>query len=120
MNEHTVIFGNAHREGLPRRGWFVGHFMETDDLRTTELVEVKWGVHAAGEGRSQWSTNQQAITLSILINGRFRLQFLDQEHVLADEGDYVIWDAGVAHTWVAEHNSTVITVRYPSKPDDNM
>ncbi|HEY9620543.1 MAG TPA: signal peptidase I [Crinalium sp.] len=114
MNEHTVIFGNAHCEGLPRRGWFIGHFMETDDLRTTEALEVKWGVHKAGDRRSQWSTDQQTITLSILIKGRFRLQFPDREHVLANEGDYVLWDAGVAHTWVAENDSTVLTVRYPS------
>jgi hypothetical protein len=115
-----VVFGNASVEGANRWGWFLGHFITpTDDPRSTPLLEVKWGVHKAGDGRNQWATNVEATTLSILINGRFRLQFPDQEFVLSREGDYVLWCPGVPHYWSAEEDSTVVTVRWPSKPEDS-
>jgi hypothetical protein len=115
-----VVFGNASVEGANRWGWFLGHFITpTDDPRSTPLLEVKWGVHKAGDGRTQWSRNVEATTLSILINGRFRLQFPEQEFVLSREGDYVLWSPGVPHYWSAEEDSTVVTVRWPSKPEDS-
>jgi hypothetical protein len=115
-----VVFGNASVEGANRWGWFLGHFITpTDDPRSTPLLEVKWGVHKAGDGRNQWATNVEATTLSILINGRFRLQFPEQEFVLSREGDYVLWCPGVPHYWSAEEDSTIVTVRWPSKPEDS-
>jgi len=115
-----VVFGNASVEGTNRWGWFLGHFITpTDNPRSTPLLEVKWGVHKAGDGRNQWATNVEATTLSILINGRFRLQFPEQEFVLSREGDYVLWCPGVPHYWSAEEDSTVVTVRWPSKPEDS-
>jgi len=115
-----VVFGNASVEGANRWGWFLGHFITpTDDPRSTPLLEVKWGVHKAADGRTQWATNVEATTLSILINGRFRLQFPEQEFLLSREGDYVLWSPGVPHYWSAEEDSTVVTVRWPSKPEDS-
>jgi quercetin dioxygenase-like cupin family protein len=115
-----ITFGNAQTDGADRRGWFMGHFIDTANQRSTEILEVKWGTHAAGARRSEWSVNQVATTLSILIKGQFRFQFPDQECLLAQEGDYVIWAAGVPHTRIAELASTVVTVRYPSKEGDSI
>jgi quercetin dioxygenase-like cupin family protein len=36
--------------------------------------------------------------------------------LLEREGDYVMWGAGVDHTWRAEEDSIVITIRWPSLP----
>ena len=75
-----VVFGNAGAEGASRGGWFAGHFMTPeDDPRSTSVLEVKWGVHPAGDCRTQWAVNGQATTLSILVKGRFRLQFPSRE-----------------------------------------
>lgn len=116
-----VVFGNASVEATNRWGWFLGHFITpTDDPRSTPVLEVKWGIHKAGEGRTQWATNVEATTLSILINGRFRLQFPEQEFLLSREGDYVLWLPGVPHYWSAVADSTVVTVRWPSKPKDSI
>lgn len=114
----NVITGNAPKEANKRRGWFIGEFISpTNDLRSTADVEVKWGTHAADDRRSEWAEPSEATTLSILIQGRFRLQFPDGEVVLASQGDYVLWLPGVAHSWWAEETSTVLTVRWPSIPD---
>ncbi|HEY9871946.1 MAG TPA: hypothetical protein V6D12_00820 [Candidatus Obscuribacterales bacterium] len=116
-----VVKGNALTEGESRRGWFIGHFINpTDDPRSTDIVEVKWAFHKAGEGRTQWATNAQATTLSMLISGRFCLQFPDQEVVLSNQGDYVLWLPGVPHWWSAESDSTVVTVRWPSTSGDSI
>ena len=116
-----LVFGNAKEEGANRGGWFLGHFITPEDNpRSTEDLEVKWGVHKKGDSRTEWAVNHQAATLSILINGRFCLKFEDREIVLSREGDYVLWCAGVAHTWVAESDCTILTVRWPSKSGDSV
>ena len=49
--------GNANTDGERTRGWLLGHFIgEGDDPRASRAVEVKWGVHPAGEGREGWAT----------------------------------------------------------------
>ncbi|GAB1544676.1 hypothetical protein NUACC21_73520 [Scytonema sp. NUACC21] len=116
-----VVFGNAAIEGASRWGWFLGHFITpTDDPRSTEALEVKWAIHKSGDSRTEWAVNNQAATLSILIQGQFRLQFEDREVVLSREGDYVLWCAGVPHSWLAESDCTILTVRWPSKPGDSV
>ncbi|MBD2103893.1 signal peptidase I [Leptolyngbya sp. FACHB-261] len=116
-----VVTGHASLEGQSRWGWFIGHFITpADDPRSTSALEVKWATHPAGDGRSQWASNAEATSLSVLIRGRFRLQFPEQEVILAQEGDYVLWLPGVAHYWQAEEDSTVLTIRWPSKAGDSI
>jgi len=43
--------GNAEDDGVDYRGWFVGGFVKADDARATEDVEVKRGLHSAGDTR---------------------------------------------------------------------
>lgn len=119
-NSSNIVFGNAGLDGANRRGWFIGHFIEAHSACQTAEVEVKWGVHEAGQERDQWSTNRTATTLSILIHGRFRLFFPEHEILLAEVGDYALWLPGVPHTWVAETVSTVLTLRFPSVSEDTI
>lgn len=112
----NVITGNAQNEADQYRGWFVGEFVTPpDDPRSTSAVEVKWGTHAAGDRRSQWADPSGTTTLSILISGRFWIQFPDGEVVLAAQGDYALWLPGVAHSWWAEQDSVILTVRWSVK-----
>ncbi len=115
-----VVAGNAAVDGSPYRGWLVGHFAgEAGSPTCTEAVEVKWGVHPAGERRSSPAANATATTLSVLVRGRFRLRFPNRIVVLEREGDYALWALGVAHDWLAEDESVVLTVRWPSRPEDS-
>lgn len=115
----SVHLGNAALDGAGHRGWLVGHFLDTPgDPRATAAVEVKWGVHPAGDRRQAIAMSVEATSLSILISGRFRISFPDQEVILSRPGDYAIWSAGVPHRWSAEAESVVLTVRWPSRPGD--
>ena len=116
-----IITGNAADESSAYRGWFLGHFLAPpDDPRSTPDVELKWSTYAAGEARSGWALNREATTISILIQGRFRTQFRDRSVLLEIPGDYVLWLPGVAHCWLAEEDSTVLTVRFPSIAGDSV
>lgn len=114
-------FGNASVDGAERRGWFVGQFMETDDVRKSKDLEVKWGVHIAGDRREAWFENEERTTVVMLISGRFRIDLSVGTALLTEPGDYATWGPGIGHSWRAEEDSVVVTIRWPastSVPDD--
>ncbi|MER7894047.1 signal peptidase I [Micromonospora sp. NPDC094482] len=112
----TVYVGNAGVDGAADAGWLLGHFVPPGDVRHSTDVEVKWGVHPAGEARARWATGERRIALLVLISGRFRVELPDRTVVLGAPGDYVVWGRGVDHSWYAERESVVLTVRWPSVP----
>ncbi|MGH8886988.1 MAG: signal peptidase I [Egibacteraceae bacterium] len=107
--------GNAVADSEDHRGWLVGHFLDASDgIRASEAVEIKWGIHPEGEERHAWHTDEERTTLLLLIKGRFRLELSVGTFVLQQEGDYAIWGPGTDHSWRAEEDAIVITVRWPS------
>jgi hypothetical protein len=117
----TWTIGNAG-EPSPHRGWLVGHFIDdTNHLRHSTEVEVKWGIHPAGDERGEWSSGRHDRTLLILVSGRWRLELKSADThdapttiALDKAGDYVLWDRGIDHRWRAEDDSVMLTVRWPS------
>lgn len=109
------VHGNAVLSSQDTRGWFLGHFMPGEDnpLRTSD-VEIKWYTHAKGETRETWAPGNPVKTLNILIRGHFVLLFPDQEVVLRQEGDYVLFGPDMPHSFRSEEESLVLTVRWPS------
>lgn len=116
----AVASGNAFADGVAYRGWFVGHFVDAPDLRRTGDVEVKLATYRNGEARVEPALSRVASTLVLLIVGRVRLEFPGREICLCHEGDYALWPPGVPHRWVAEAASRVLTVRWPSRPGDQI
>jgi quercetin dioxygenase-like cupin family protein len=113
MSEAAYYFGNAATDGKDHRGWVIGHFME-GGVRQTGDAEIKWGVHAAGEERADWQGDETRTTVLLLVKGRFRLDLSADSFVLEQEGDYAMWGPGIGHSWRAEEDSVVVTVRWPS------
>ncbi|HZG37688.1 MAG TPA: hypothetical protein VEZ50_03315, partial [Nodosilinea sp.] len=62
--------------------------------------------------RPEWTDPAENTTLSILVSGRFHLQFPDGEIVLASPGDYALWLFNVPQSWWAVADSVVGTVRW--------
>lgn len=112
----NVYVGNATVDAAGDRGWLLGHFKPTGSVRHSEDVEIKWGVHPRGDQRAEWVLGEKRTALLILISGRFRVELPGRSVVLADQGDYVVWGQGVDHSWYAEEESVVMTVRWPSIP----
>jgi hypothetical protein len=117
-----ISHGNAADRGRESRGWFVGHFVDgpASPPERTHDVEVKWGNHSAGQARGAWAKSRTATTLLVLLHGRFHVLIEDNEFVLKRPGDYALWGPDLAHTWRAEDQSIVLTVRWPSSPQDDI
>lgn len=107
--------GNAGIDGAAHRGWVLGHFMRPGGgIRATTDLEVKWGIHPAGDRRDGWTTDERRTTVVMLVSGRFRLDLSVGPARLERSGDYAVWGPGVNHSWQAEDDSVVITIRWPS------
>ncbi len=116
VNDDGVYVGNAGQDAALDRGWLLGHFKGVGDVRRSEAVEVKWGVHPRGDERAQWVRGEERTALLVLISGRFRVALPGRSVLLERQGDYVVWGRGVDHSWRAEEQSVVLTVRWPSVP----
>lgn len=110
-----VYVGNAAEDGPANRGWLLGHFMPVGDARHSGAVEIKWGVHPRGDRRAQWVTQEERTAMIVLVSGRFRIELPGRDVLLAQQGDYVVFH-GVGHSWLAEEESVVLGVRWPSIP----
>jgi hypothetical protein len=110
-----IYVGNAAADAPTDRGWLLGHFKPPGDARHSGDVEVKWGIHARGDRRVQWVTGERRTALLVLISGRFRVELPGRTVLLARQGDYVVFH-GLGHSWHAEEESVVVTVRWPSIP----
>ena len=108
--------GNAVAESQDHRGWLIGHFLSDQDVRHTEDVEIKWGVHPRGDQRAAWHGNEYRTTVVLLVKGEFRITLSLDARTLEREGDYAMWGPGIGHSWEALEDSVVITVRWPSTP----
>ncbi|MGC5022474.1 signal peptidase I [Micromonospora sp. DT47] len=114
-DEIDLAVGNAAEAG--RAGWFVGPFLpDGTGIRRTDRVELKWGVHRAGERREEVSDCAGFGSAAVLVTGSFVMEFpTKSRHVLLSRtGDYVIYGPGVSHSWHALTGSTVLTVRWPA------
>lgn len=102
------------------RGWLLGHFLDpAEGLRSTNDVEVKWGIHQRGDKGPPWAVDEQRTTVVLLIEGKFRIDFTDGSTVLTTQGDYVIRGSGADHSWEALTDAVVITIRWPSSLPKN-
>lgn len=106
--------GNAHTDAPAHRGWIVGSFIP-DSIRQQEGVEIKWGIHAKGEGRADWAPAGDQTAILILISGRFRLDLPTGPVTLEQQGDYAMWGPGTEHSWEALEDCVMLTVRWPTR-----
>ena len=112
----NVYVGRAAVDAAGDRGCLLGHFKPDGEVRHSDEVEIKWGVHPKGDQRAEWVTGEKRTALLMLISGRFRVELPGRSVLLADQGDYVVWGTGVDHSWYAEEEAVVLTVRWPSVP----
>ena len=125
-----LTVGNAAKDSEEFRHWLVGDIeswkssrsnpvdLPRMGLRNTKDLEIKWGVHPAGEIRpAGWAPSSGKRGISILLHGRFVITFRDThdhepagEVCLSELGDYVVWNEALEHRWRSVDESLVLTV----------
>jgi len=103
---------------LKGKSWIVGHFARPP-FKTNEF-EIKLSQKEKGEHKDGWGLNHKAQSLCVLLKGRIVLEVGDKRVVLKKPGDYVYWGPGVPHTWKVIIKSFVLSVRWPSIPNDQL
>lgn len=116
---NSFYFGNANVDQVRGSGWFVGQFVSPNiGLRHQTSVEMKWGFHNVGDKRPKPWANGNGTTISVLIHGilhiKFHLDDAPRVVILQKQGDYVIFGPEVVHSWEAESDALVLSVRFPS------
>jgi hypothetical protein len=115
-----MLFEYGRFDGIANNGWFVGHFVKGGSRRTAD-VEVKWARHSPGPAGKGWSNCKTATTLSVLISGRFKMEFRNAPVASVEldvPGSYVIFGPKIEHQSTALEDSLFLTVRWPSSPED--
>jgi quercetin dioxygenase-like cupin family protein len=111
----SFYVGNANDDADQYRGWLLGSFVDTathSAIRKTDAIEIKWGIHPKGDQRPEWAVDDSQVTILLLVSGRFRLDLTTASITLDTQGDYVVWGPGLNHSWQAEDDSVVITIRW--------
>lgn len=136
-----VEFGNAGDVDTNGTGWLVGfspwarsgtpggpdlRYMDRHALSQT--LCIKWMSHPSPDPNGGDKPISTGRTISFLASatGRFRIRFSPdpgyptggvREFTLQRHGDYVIWGAGLFHSWTVESPCTIVTVRWvPVRP----
>ena len=110
-----IYVGNAGVNAPAGRGWLLGHFKPPGDPHHSGYVEIMWGTPARGVRRALWVAGEQRRLVCMLIRGRFRIELPGRDVLLTKQGDYVLLH-GVNHSWEAEEETILLTVRWPSVP----
>lgn len=113
-NLYMLKTGNAKVDGEDRRGWFMGSFFPKDSINHQNDLELKWGFHPKDERRESLATDGDAKTMSILIKGKYELNFGEEKIILEKEGDYLFFTPNMPHHMLAHEDSVILTVRWPS------
>lgn len=120
----AVAYGNAAAiTNSSSSKWWIGHFIPpSHPLRHNTHVETKWAVHPQRRSRpGGFVKNNIATSMAVLVSGKHRILFQHPRAsvTLSNPGDYVIWGPNVLHSWIVLVNhTTVLTIRWPSIPND--
>ena len=74
------------------------------------------GSTSGGEHRAGWTTAECRSTLVVLVSGQFRIDLTVGRALLEDKATTSREGPGIEHSWQAEEDSVVLTVRWPSIP----
>lgn len=104
------------------KGWFFGQFIKNPEIFNSNDLELKWGVHQKGEPMNVVKANNESKSLSILISGKVKILYPDQNEsvLLEKQGDSVYWENNVFHSAEILEDSTILTIRWPSIEGDQI
>ncbi|MBI3817107.1 MAG: hypothetical protein HY286_00325 [Planctomycetes bacterium] len=121
--------GNAFEDGKDFGEWFVGDFSKWSlksnapnwprALRHSRTIEVKYATHETGPRPGGFASTRPERSICILLSGKIQFEFRQPNSevelgiaLLAEAGDYVIFEGGIDHLWTAYEKTIILTVRW--------
>ncbi len=115
----TIFCGNAQTD-CTRDGWIVGHFMPQDDLRYSQNIEVSYRFLTKGTARKKLSDPVYTTTCWFVLSGRLCNTYVwpgsRYTRITCRDNQYAIVSPGARHRWVAQEDSKILAIRWPSAP----
>lgn len=112
-----IVTGKINDLSKDYRGWFIGSFIDKESPFNTNDFEVKWVERKKGESKENINPPvDEQKTLSILISGKFKIEFLDTKETKLFEipGEYIYYQPTVPHKVTALEDTVMIVIRWPS------
>lgn len=102
---------------IGRRGWVVGAFFESVDVRFSRDLEVKYGEFAQGADPGHPAKVSSTTEFTFILSGAVRAVVGSDELILS-QGDYVLIHPGTPNNTVLEvlEDAQILTVKAPSDP----
>ncbi|SLI19893.1 Cupin domain [Mycobacteroides abscessus subsp. abscessus] len=117
INGHVwgALAGDAIEVG--RRGWVIGAFFESSDVRFCGDLEVKYGEFTQGADPRHPAKVSSTTEFTFILSGAVRAVVGSDELILS-EGDYVLIHPGTPNNTVLEvlEDAQIMTVKAPSDP----
>lgn len=106
--DDALRIGAAEPDDMP------GCRLSTDPNICAALDWLDQHADWAGDKRAEWTKDDQRTTLVLLVEGNFRVDLTEGSITMSRQGDYIVWQPGIDHSWEAISDSVVLTVRWPS------
>ncbi|MBN7324366.1 cupin domain-containing protein [Mycobacteroides abscessus subsp. massiliense] len=109
------LAGDAIEVG--RRGWVIGAFFDSSDVRLCRDLEVKYGEFVQGTDPRHPAKVSSTTEFTFVLSGAVRAVVGSDELILS-QGDYVLIHPGTPNNTVLEvlEDAQILTVKAPSDP----
>jgi len=121
MVEQKFYIGNYKEDAKKDRGWFIGHFIE-DEIRKTTQLEIKyWEFEKEQDSGHLLKVQRNATEYTFILEGEIVGRVEDKVVDLKKE-DYIIIKPGVVNNLVEKviEKAKGITIKVPSIGNDTV
>lgn len=103
-----------------RKGWFFGHFMDEESLKSN-IVEVAFQ-HVPDKKVSpeDWHYHKKGIEINILLSGTAHFKIDGKDVQIKPEEFWVVYPGTVIEDFATEGDVKIIVIRAPSIPGDKV
>ena len=113
MSEINFLTGHlfsTHKNNY--KDWVIGSFVKEEEFNSDNF-EFKFQKESKGFTRKTKKVLQQNVkNLAVLVYGKVRMNFGNENTFMDKEGDYIYWSPDAPHEFEFLEDSLVITIRW--------
>jgi mannose-6-phosphate isomerase-like protein (cupin superfamily) len=103
---------------IQKKGWFFGHFMEEELLRS-DLVEVAYqDVPDKKADPEDWHYHKKTVEINIVLSGSATFKINGETVKVEKEGFWVVYPGTVIEDFSTEKDTKLVVIKAPSLPND--